>query len=162
MGRRWLVSTVLGLAACGGTNTADPACNSPAGSITDLGSEPHFSANYLHRWSIDSCLVRLDVLMSRDSGCGPNDMVMGTPLGTSNLDGGARIYVGGNTTNLGGDTTGFDPAALLPPSATDTGFRQSARELWMVPNDDGFAFLRSSADGHVEAWPLERSVFGCQ
>jgi len=139
-------------AACGSSKDDQSSCAGPAGAITDLAAEPSYSATYLHRWSVDGCAVRLDVLMSRDSGCGPTDMVMGSPLGAIAEGGSARIYVRGDTGVLGGGATGFQPDAALPPSATDTGFRQGVKELWMVPNDDAYVFIRSSDSGSVEDW----------
>jgi hypothetical protein len=62
---------------------------------------------------------------------------------------------------MGGKAMGFQPDVALPPSATDTGFRQGASELWMVPGDDAFVFIRSHEDGRVEAWPRDRSPIGC-
>ena len=144
-----------------GGRSAGGSCPRPAGSITDLAAEPAYSATYLHRWSVDGCSVRLDVLMSRDGGCGPTDMVMGSPLGAIAEAGNARIYVRGDTTLLGGGAAGFQPDAPLPPSAIDTGFRQDVKELWMVPNDDAYVFIRSSDNGRVEAWSLDRSPIGC-
>jgi len=149
------------LAACDASTDERNACTGPAGSITDLTAEPAYSATYLQRWSVDGCPVRLDVLMSRDSGCGPTDMVMGSPLGAVAEGGSARIYVRGDTSALGGGATGFQPNATLPPSATDTGFRQGVKELWVVPNDDAFVFIRSSDNGRIEAWPLDRSPLIC-
>ena len=157
MGNRVLLCLLLAVAACDASNS----CPGRAGSITDLAAEPAYSATYLHRWSVDGCPVRLDVLMSRDSGCGPTDMVMGSPLRAIAEGGNARIYVRGDTSVLGGGATGFQPDAALPPSATDTGFRQGIKELWMVPNDDSFIFIRSSDNGRIEAWPLDRSPIGC-
>jgi hypothetical protein len=160
MGNRLLLFLLMALAACDATKERN-SCPGPAGSITDLAAEPAYSAPYLHRWAVEDCPVRLDVLVSRDSGCGPRDLVMGTPLGTIAENRNARMYVRGDTSGLGGRAIGFRPDATLPPSATDTGFRQGVTELWMVPNDDAFVFIRSSADGRVEAWPLDRSPIGC-
>jgi hypothetical protein len=149
------------LAACDASKDERNSCPGPAGSITDLAAEPAYSATYLHRWSVDGCPVRLDVLMSRDGGCGPTDMVMGSPLGAVAEGASARIYVRGDTSALGGGAKGFQSDAALPLSATDTGFRQGVKELWMVPNDDAFVFIRSSDNGKIEAWPLDRSPIGC-
>jgi hypothetical protein len=147
--------------ACSGTATEGQACAGPSGSITDLASEPRYQANYLHRWTTDGCLVRLDVLMTRTGGCGPEDMLMGTPLGASTTSSSPRIYVRGDTTAFGGGAAGYNPNATLPASAVDTGFRQEGRELWIVPGDDSFVFVRSTADGHVEAWPRDLTPIGC-
>jgi hypothetical protein len=87
--------------------------------------------------------------------------MMGTPLGTIAQGGNARIYYRGDTDGLGGGAVGYQPDAALPPSAADTSFRQGVRELWMVPNDDTFVFIRSSDSGRIEAWPLDRSPVLC-
>jgi hypothetical protein len=160
LGYRLLVCLCLA-SACDGQKDAPSSCPSPAGSITDLAAEPSYSAPYLHRWSIDGCAVRLDVLMTRDSSCGPTDLLMGTPLGASSESGGPRIYVRGDTTGLGGRATGFQRDAGLPTSATDTGFRQGGNELWIVPGDDSFVFVRYPQEGRVEAWPRDPAPIGC-
>jgi hypothetical protein len=103
----------------------------------------------------------LDVLMSRDERCGPMDLLMGTPLGASSEKGNPRIYVRGDTTGLGGGATGFRRDGALPTSAIDTGFRQGANELWSVPDDDTFVFIRYPDEGRVEAWPRDPSPIGC-
>jgi hypothetical protein len=161
MENRVLPCILLALAACDASKDEPITCPGPTGSITDLAAEPDYSATYLHRWSIDGCAVRLDVLMSRDGGCGPADMVMGSPLGAVADGHSARIYVSGDTTAIGGGATGFKAEAALPRSAADTGFRQGVKELWMVPNDDSFVFIRSSDSGRIEAWPLDRSPILC-
>ena len=161
MGNRVVLCLLLALTACDGSKDEGSSCPGPAGSITDLTAEPAYSATYLHRWSVDSCPVRLDVIMSRDGSCGPTDLVMGSPLGTISDGASARIYVRGDTSGLGGGATGFQSDAALPPTAADTAFRQGAKELWMVPNDDAFVFIRASDSGRIEAWPLDRSSIGC-
>src|SRR4051794_40863200 len=98
LGQGVLLGLLLTSAGCDADKDVPDACSAPAGSITDLTAEPSYSAPYLRRWSLDGCAVRLDVLMSRDSGCGPMDLVMGTPLGTSSENGKPRIYVRGDTT----------------------------------------------------------------
>ena len=45
--------------------------------------------------------------------------------------------------------------------AIDTGFRQGANELWSVPDDDAFVFIRYPEEGRVEAWPKESGTIGC-
>ena len=152
---------VLAAAACDARKDVPNSCPSPAGSITDLAAEPSYSAPYLHRWSVDGCAVRLDVLMSRDSGCSAMNLLMGTPLGASSENGNPRIYVRGDTTGLGGGATGFRRDGALPTSAIDTGFRQGANELWSDPGDDTFVFSRYSEEGRVEAWPRDPAPIGC-
>ena len=158
---RFLIGLLPAPLACSSTEAAPQACAGPAGSITDLASEPPYGANYLHRWTIDGCPVRLDVLMTRTSGCGPEDMLMGNPLGASTTGGAFRIYVRGDTTALGGGAAGYNPNATLPAAAVDTGFRQGDRELWMVSGDDSFVFVRYTTDGRVEAWPRDPTPIGC-
>jgi hypothetical protein len=136
-------------------------CTGEAGGVADLSAEPNYSATYLHRWALAGCLVRLDVLMTRTSGCLPEDMVMGSPLGTSTVNGAGRIYVRGETTQFGGGASGYLPNTSLPGEATDTGYRQGARELWMLPDNDTFVFVRYTDDGHVEAWPRDTAPAGC-
>src|ERR1700730_5312831 len=104
---------LLVLAACDAAKDQRTSCSGAPGSITDLTAEPAYSAAYLHRWSVDGCAVRLDVLMSRDSGCGPEDLVMGSPLGAIAEGVNARIYVRGDTTMLGGGAMGFQLDAVF-------------------------------------------------
>jgi hypothetical protein len=156
-----LTVLLFGLGGCGSAEDGDPEACGARGSITDLSAEPQYSADYLHRFTVEGCPVRLDVIMTRTGACGPPDLVMGTPLGASTMDSAPRIYVRGSTTSLGGAATGFDDNAVLPPAAADTGFRQGDLELHVVPNDDSFLFFRSAEDGHVEAWPLDRDPIGC-
>jgi hypothetical protein len=136
-------------------------CSGTPGGITDLSAEPRYSATYLHRWTTAECLVRLDVLMTRTGGCGPEDMLMGDPLGASSESGTFRIYVRGDTVSLGGGAAGYVADTSLPATASDTGFHQGARELWMVPQDDSFVFVRYADDGHVETWPRDTRPVGC-
>jgi hypothetical protein len=156
-----LLGLLLAATACEGQKEVLNSCPSSAGSITDLAAEPSYSAPYVHRWSVDGCAVRLDVLMSRDGGCGPMDLVMGTPLGTSSERGSPRIYVRGDTTGLGGRATGFRRDGALPTSATDTGFRQGPNELWSIPTDDSFVFIRYPEESRVEAWPHDPAPINC-
>ena len=149
------------ISGCGSDEgSTGAACTGEAGGITDLSAEPNYSATYLQRWTLAGCPVRLDVLMTRTSGCLPEDMVMGSPLGTPSGVG-DRIYVRGETTQYGGGAAGYLPNTSLPAGATDTGYRQKVRQLWMLPESDTFVFVHYTDDGHVEAWPRDISPVGC-
>ena len=55
-------------------------------------------------------------------------------------------------------TTTFDPAAQLPSSAADTGFRTGSWSLWIDPGNDAYVV----ATDHVERWPRSKDPFiGC-
>ena len=108
---RCLIVLLLGLGGCGPAEDGDPDACGARGSITDLSAEPKYSADYLHRFTVEGCPVRLDVIMTRTGACGPPDLVMGTPLGASTMDSAPRIYVRGSTTSLGGAATGVHEAS---------------------------------------------------
>jgi hypothetical protein len=58
------------------------------------------------------------------------------------------------------DTT-FRDDAVLPKSATNTGFRRDGRELWVVPTKEA-AYLVSVVDpADVERWPGSEKGLGC-
>jgi len=141
--------------------TSGQVCSGAPGGPTDLSAEPSYSATYLHRWTTAGCFVRLDVLMTRTGGCGPEDMLMGNPLGTSSNSGTFRIFVRGDTVSFGGGAAGYIADTSLPATAADTEFHQDARELWIVPDDNSFVFVRHADDGHVEAWPCDTKPIGC-
>jgi hypothetical protein len=145
------------LAGCGGGDEEAkrraenrPTDCSAHGSLTDLGSEPQYSANYLHRCTTaDGCSVRLDVLMTRQGkdACGGErvaDILMGWPLGRSHHGHRPyRIYVRDPEQVISDAATSeaFEDDAELPADAVDTGFRQGRSALWMRPNDDSFVYL---------------------
>jgi hypothetical protein len=55
----------------------------------------------------------------------------------------------------------FDADATLPADATDTGFRNAGRELWLE-RDRSAAYLVAVGDrDDVERWPAERQPIGC-
>jgi hypothetical protein len=53
---------------------------------------------------------------------------------------------------------GFRAMDELPSDATDTGYRQGERELWLSPSDPDAVFIRAA--GSVERWP-RGEVPGC-
>ena len=129
---------------------------------TQIDREPNYSANYLSRWqTFDGCDVRVDFVMTRSGGCfdGVDDVLMGWPLGGTNSHHNNRIFIRdpqGMTSHQA--AAGFDPEALLPTAARDTGLRQDGVEMWMVPNKDDFIWLVGQT---TERWPQERVRFGC-
>ena len=55
-------------------------------------------------------------------------------------------------------TTNYDAAAMLPPAATDTGYRTGSWSLWIDPGKDAYIV---STD-HVERWPRSKDpLIGC-
>lgn len=57
--------------------------------------------------------------------------------------------------------TTYDPSAVLPDDATDTGFRRGGRQLWL-DSDHGAAFLVSIEDPNdIERWPSARKPIYC-
>ncbi|PPK92202.1 hypothetical protein CLV92_11664 [Kineococcus xinjiangensis] len=53
----------------------------------------------------------------------------------------------------------FDPDAVLPADAVDTGLRLDGVQLWLGPGGEP-AYLRDP-DGGVEAWPATEEPLGC-
>lgn len=130
---------------------------------TDTAAEPDYSADYLYRWQTsDGCDVRLDYVMTRSGACfdDVDEILMGWPLGRTRNHSDSRIYIR-DPSQVSGvkSASDFDGDAVLPGEAADTGLRQDDGQLWMVPDDDTFIWLRSSEN--VERWPQERPVFGC-
>ena len=138
------------------------------GRLVDLGAEPRYPVDYLHRWTTrEGCPVRLDVIMTRH---GPGacdgdrvaEIVMGRPLGRSHdRRAPARIFIRDPAGEIAGEetSTAFDEDADLPADAVDTGYRQGGRALWMRPGDDSFVYLVTA--GRVEAWPRASNPAGC-
>lgn len=130
----------------------------------NLDEEPHYSADYLHRWEThDGCEVRLDYVMTRTGACfdGVDEVLTGWPLGTtSRRPHEYRIFFRDPGGVTGVKTAAdFDPDASLPAGAMDTGLRWDGNGLWIAPDDDTFVWL-VGAD-HVERWPQENPGFGC-
>jgi hypothetical protein len=135
--------------------TSAAGCGSHPGAETDLAAEPKYSATYLHRWTNrDGCPVRLDVLMLRGpGGCGPMDILMGTPLGQPAQMTTARFYEQN-------DSLGFKLRASIPPEAMDTGYVMGGATLWTVEGSDRFIYLRYT--DRTERWPRNLSPTVCQ
>jgi hypothetical protein len=128
-----------------------------------VATEPRLwrlAGDYLEWTSRAGCLVRIDVLAQRSGAahCGHQDasvIITGTPFGaryTSPQD--ARLYIRdpkGSYRNTA-LTKGFDPRAVLPGSAVDSGFRRDNIELWYDPEDVKSIYLKSPSG--VERWPL--------
>lgn len=159
--------TALCLAAftlsCADQPSHSAGCSSDA--ATDLSREPDFSAHNLARWTTkNGCQVRLDVLMTRMESChvkDARDLVVGTPLGKSQMTSDARVYVRDPRNGFGDATISekFRSNVTLPSGATDTGYRQGETQLWVVPGSSAFVYLVDRE--RVERWPLDRSPPGC-
>jgi hypothetical protein len=135
-------------------------------SAIDLSVEPGYDeALRLHRWTdANGCLVRLEVLMTRDGPehCGwqaRQELVMGTPLGTPQIQG-VRVFARDPQGVLGRPELQqlFDPVADLPAGALDTGYRLGDLALWMTPDDD---FVYVAGPRVVERWPREDPPAAC-
>lgn len=57
--------------------------------------------------------------------------------------------------------TTYDPHAMLPDDATDTGYRRDGRALWTVPADDAAYLVAVDDRTDVERWPAAREPIGC-
>ena len=57
--------------------------------------------------------------------------------------------------------TTFRTGATLPEDATDTGFRRSGQELWLVPGQEAAYLVSVDDPGSVERWPAAESPIGC-
>lgn len=88
---------------------------------------------------------------------------MGVPLGRPFTAKRTRSFVRDTQGALGFDRLkrDFRGDAVVPNEALDTGYRLEKIELWMVPHDDSFAYLRNGK--HAERWPAPRpnEMVGC-
>jgi hypothetical protein len=85
--------------------------------------------------------------------CGFNvtSIRFGTPIGESSNESPERVYV--RDLRPAARTTVarlFEPNAVLPVDASDTGYRQDGVELWLA-RDASFIYLVGPAS--TEAWP---------
>lgn len=176
------------LSGCGGGSdlqeqpAADPRtyrCASPPGSLTDLAAEPKDwrSVGSGRFWTTaNGCLLRMDVVADYDGPdhCGWESarfLVVGQPPGTvfrlsrpdMKVPRAQRAYTyvrdPQGVFNRPRTTQRLDLNATMPAAATHTGFRRGAEELWAVPNDPAFVYVRSGAK--VERWPLEPALPQC-
>lgn len=88
-------------------------------------------------------------------------IVVGEPIGSRIERGTERVYMRDpeNAFDDAATAEGFEVDAVLPGTAMDTGLRLGEIEMWAVPGDPRWLYLR--ADGAVERWPLDREVPGC-
>jgi hypothetical protein len=173
------VLALLVTAACSGSSAAErpPAPGAPpaahrcytwAGALTDLrGEPPAWRANTSGRtWTTaGGCMVRVDVIADYD---GPEHcdfqsarhVVVGRPVG-SRFTENAHVYVRDpeNVYRDAETSRKLDLDAALPPSAGDTGLRLGATELWAVPGEPRWIYLRKGEA--VERWPLDREPTWC-
>lgn len=145
------------------SDVQDSACDEE---IHDLSKEPHYTADYLHRWTDENaCDLRFDVIVTQrgENACGGPSVamiVMADYLGALIEGDNARVYVK-DPDNVFGDVTtssAFDPDAELPEEATDTRHRQGKATLWTVPLDEAI-YLHFG--NHVEKWPLDTDPPDC-
>lgn len=57
-------------------------------------------------------------------------------------------------------TKDLDLNATLPARAVDSGFRHGDEEMWDVPGDNTFIYVRTG--GHVERWPRFNDIPPCR
>lgn len=156
----------LGMGACGGVRPehvddgSPRSCDAPKGSPIDVATEPDWRFGRYHDWSDrNDCLVRIDVVTDRP---GPDHcqfqaarvIAVGNPIGTRFTSAADTIEYVRDPEGVFGVpalTEGLDLDAELPVNAADTGFRQAATELWVVPDDTSAIYLRR--DDRVERWP---------
>lgn len=56
-------------------------------------------------------------------------------------------------------TARFDPDVVLPDTATDTGYRQDTRSLWLDPTDQTVVYVADAQ--HAEGWPVADLQLAC-
>ena len=173
-----VVGAALAMGGCGdepptreaatSTTPAAHRCFDDPGGITDLSDGGWRSASGRRWTTTDGCWVRSDVVTDFD---GPahcewqamRAIVVSEPIGRRfrGPRTAARFYVRDPENVLGDAVTAerLDVDAVLPGTAADTGLRLGATELWAVPGDPEWIYLRG--DDAVERWPLDRDVPGC-
>jgi hypothetical protein len=172
------MAVALLVAGCGGssspagvaesrTTPAAHRCHDRPGGITDL-SDGGWRSSSGRRWTtIDGCMVRNDVLADLD---GPAHceweaarlIFAGEPIGRRIRRGAQRMAYVRDPENVLDDATtagGLGIDVVLPGTAADTGLRLGEIEMWAVPGDPRWIFLRGEET--VERWPLDRDVPGC-
>lgn len=126
-------------------------CAAPAGSATDLDSEPpHWLVygEYMRWYDGAGCPVRIDVIshIRGAEHCGwqaAEFITIGRPLGTS-IDEQPHEDVGRYVWNPGvipGEAIGVTVPTEALPDAYDTGYRQGDRELWLDSGDDTVLYI---------------------
>jgi hypothetical protein len=136
-------------------------CEAEAGSPTDVAGEPDWRrfGDYLEWTDEEGCLVRIDVLADRrgPEHCGFQDarvIITGSPLGepyTTSTDDVTYVRDPEGVYGVAELTAGFDPDAMLPDNAVDSGYRQRDTELWTVPGDESAIYVVSGDT--IERWP---------
>jgi hypothetical protein len=163
-----LIGSSMVVAACGRNDDVRESageepreCEAEEGSVIDVAHEPDWRqyGDHLPWTDRDGCLLRIDVLAERPGPdhCGwghARVVITGQPLG-------APYTTPADTTEFVRDpegvfgrpdiAAGFDPDAVLPDDAVDSGYRRDDLALWHVPGDASAVWL-VSRDG-VERWP---------
>lgn len=159
----------MAVAALAGTGERSVArCPKPESDL-DLEDEvDNFFGSQDRMFDRDDCPLRRDIAtmttLGPDHHCWPDltYLVIGTPVGTSYTDGGARTYnrdPEGVLSSSQAPDPNLDLDAELPATAVDTGYHQGDRTLWIDEADDSRVYLVS--EDHVEAWPLDLEQHGC-
>ncbi|MEQ1787555.1 MAG: hypothetical protein ABL966_10915 [Acidimicrobiales bacterium] len=159
----------MAVAALDGTRERTLArCPKPESDLDREDEVDNFFGSRDRMFDRDDCPLRRDIATMSTLGphdhCWPNltYLVIGTPVGTSSTDGGARTYYRDPEGLLGSSeppNPNLDLDAELPATAVDTGYHQGDRMLWIDEADDSRVYLVS--DDHVEAWPLDLEQHGC-
>lgn len=167
------VIVVMSTGGCGaehlvGVDAGSPrACDAVRGSAIDVANEPAWRSGQYRDWSDrNGCLVRIDVLTDRPGPdhCGYGSarvIVTGRRVGdqfTTAMDSVEYVRDPDGVFDVPKLTEGLMLDAALPADATDAGFRQAEVELWSVPGDTDFIYLK---DGdRIERWPAGETP-GC-
>jgi hypothetical protein len=149
-----------------GGPAADPhECEAAAGTDIDVAHEPDVREHADHRpWTDgDGCLVRIDVVAEHPGPdhCGwerASVLITGRPLGARYTDATDGAEYVRDPEGVFGDaslTAGFEPDALLPGTAVDSGYRRGDVELWSDPADPSAVWM-VGPDG-TERWPAGES-----
>ena len=162
-----LLVTSMTTSSCGGDRSSPAvdeslrACEAESGAATDIASEPHAwrFPEYRDWGDRHGCLVRIDVLTDRSgpAHCGYESarvIVAGAPIGTPFTEPADSVqYVRDPDGAFGVPrlTVGLQLDTVLPAEAVDTGFRQAETELWVVPDDPRFIYLKNG--NRAERWP---------